>query len=299
MRKPIALMLLVSMLSLAVALTACKSDRTASPSEPTQSNAAQPTSQPHDPTTATLEQITEKTRTAMNEITSYQTSGPLIIETTSSNPDDGGTGEIFTTWKFPGRYRMVMEDSDPDTGNSQGTEILTIEVLTIGDRNLFVYPDSEWQEMAPIGPPSTLPGRMPLLNLLDDLNDITLISTSDTLTDGSNAYRLEIDDFWASSNDDDPQGVGAIKNRQSHYALVIDQQTFRFVSLVTINTHEIEAHGTLNGVANSEIVKVTQTSTYNFYNYNQPVEIEVPNEYKPWVDPRASTPRFSPQLWQS
>lgn len=95
-----------------------------------------------DPSTATLEEILSRTRTAMDEITSYKTRGTVRVE--GMNEDDGGSGEYFTAWQAPDRFMFRTEGRDRDS-----VELQVMEFRTIGTRSFVGNPGEEWQEMQP------------------------------------------------------------------------------------------------------------------------------------------------------
>jgi len=119
----------IFMLTLVIAATSlvvsCSSD------SPDYDEADQTPFPPLDPASATLEQILERTRIAMGEITSYQTRGTMVI--TGRTPDDGGSGDYFTAWQAPDRFMFRTEGVDPDSGENQFMEFRTIGIRSFAD----------------------------------------------------------------------------------------------------------------------------------------------------------------------
>ena len=233
-------------------------------------------SQPLDPATATLDQILERTRAAMGEVTSYRSRGTVLVETSNEDPDYGGRGEIFTAWQSPDRYRMITESSDPDSG-----ELIRVEILKIGKRNYFRGGESDWIEM---DPQLESEGRSlssdPLLYLLD-FEDIELESADEILEDGSRAYRLDIDEHRVTPGSQEGEPRGAIIDMQLRHVLLIDRATYRYVSLTTSGSIKSESYSTINGVRSLEILQVNSVYTFEYYDYNEPVVIEPPTDSNP------------------
>lgn len=236
-----------------------------------------------------LVQILERTREAMREVTSYKTRGRIKVESSSDNPDDGGTGDLFTAWQSPDRFQTIMESTDSDDGVFDRNVI-----LQVGNLRFFGDGSNEWQEMMPLtDSEGTNPGSNPLLTLLD-LENIELTSVDYALDNGSNAYRLEIDQLPPARDIPDGQPPSPIKNEPIHHMLLIDQETFRLVHQTTNYILEFETTKSFNRVRSTEFITITQELTYEFYDYNEHVVIEIPSDYKEWVAPAATAKNDPP-----
>jgi hypothetical protein len=287
MPKPVTkITALIALIAIAL-IAACGTDDTTNTS-------AQP-SAPYNSATTTLEEILERTRSALNEVTSYQSRGTMIVKSSSDDPSEGGTGEISTAWQSPDRHRMTMEGVDYDSGDPVGNEI-----LTIGNQQFFNlnWPtdETEWHEMAPIDTSVRVhPAEKPLLYLLDN-TDIELLSPDKILEDGSRAIELKINQAPTSPETFGPELI----DQAVYHIVLIDPTTFLFIHQTTVAVIEFEDRGSKNGVQYTELKRIDQQFTYEFFDYNVPLTIEAPNNYQPWqgprpgVDPTPTQPAHTP-----
>lgn len=217
-----------------------------------------------DPSTATLEEILERTRAAMGEITSYQTRGTLVAD--GLTDDDGGSGEYFTAWQSPDNFMFRIEGHDPDSG-----ELQVMEFRNIGLRSFARNSGEDWQEMQPRPEPlreQVLPGHLRLL----DMDSVKLIANDAISESGTRLHRLEVIETLESS----PESSMVVTT-----TLLIDANTYLFVTAISDQMLTFILHSRVNGVESEVPSFGHSVYTSEYHDYNKPVEIEIPENFTP------------------
>lgn len=238
---------------------------------------------PFDPATATLEEILERTKAAGDEITSYKTRGTVVVETSSDDPDEGGTGELLTEWQSPDRYRVTMKGTDPLTELASGNVI-----LNVGTQSFYnvEWPtnESSWIEMTPrTSPDPSINGAYPT-SYLFETGDVELVDSTATADYGSAAFEITIQLPSPKEGQGGNQSEEFISQTINHH-LTISTESFLVIEHGLDATLKFEDHGSINRVEYTEEKTVRQELTYNFYDHNEPVSIEIPENYQPWQNP--------------
>ena len=228
-----------------------------------------------EPDDLTLEQILERSQTAMGEVTSYKTRGTIVVE--GLTEDDGGSGEQFTAWQSPDRWMLRVEGQDPDSQEAE-----SMEIRRIGSRSFASSSGDDWQEITPSPPgDSQLPGHLQLLAH----DSIELISDDTVTEDGTRVFELRITPENRSSGE---------WTMELRHILLVDFQTYRFVHQISDEMLTFTLHSRNNRVE-EEIPSFAHTVTnIEYYDYDQPVRIEIPDEYTQHYTLQAPVPSPTP-----
>lgn len=183
--------------------------------------------------------------------------------------------------EFHSYDRFVYGAIDTDNGGTKLTEW-----LQVGNRVFLRPSETTWQEREPFSEPMnpTERSRAMLSSLFR--HDFELISTNEVTSDGVAVYRIAYTEDrvkrWAHS-------PGYAENFERNWgarpisvlyttALLIDKESFRVVSRVSDLDYRSEP---------SELREVTSWQRHikiDYYDINEPVVIEVPDEYVPWEE---------------
>ena len=277
MHRPIAVFLLtIPALLFVAAATACGvGDRTDQPLSLSSGEL--------DPATATLDQILQRSRAAMSEVTSYKTRGETVTDPSPVNIL--GAARYFTEWQSPDRARNRVEVSEKESQESWFTEIVSVggQIFT---RSL----DSTRHEQPPLELiRSEWPYSPPVIYL--DAPDIELVSANATTDEGVKVFRPEFSEAprHADIDGEKPILYGA-RRPEAHHTLLVSQETYRFVS-VTVETRMPYGDA---AEADGEAVPLSSINKNHFYDYNVPNVIEIPGEYVLWSETWSAESRSSP-----
>ncbi|MDA1278876.1 MAG: hypothetical protein O3B95_02375 [Chloroflexi bacterium] len=272
--------------------TACNVEYSAA--EPLLSTAT--TIPPLDPATATLEQILNRTRAAMGQVTSFKTRGTLVA---FPNPEGfDGTIETFSEWQSPDRVGWLTKAPE-DPGDYRGGEglALTVEGVTVGDHTFIRMsdePGSEWHEQ-PHNPNRLSSDPFSALLLLLDASNIELVTTNEATNTGDTVYRLEFGGYPVTQSIDperlSEEELTALEHLSSRTrtTLLIDRESFRYVTVITTQRPE-------DPTKDEAIVKAIMAGSINttyYYDYNVPLVIELPTENIRLLD---SNPLATPDI---
>ncbi len=196
------------------------------------------------------EELLAGTRDAMGGVHSYHFAAVLTGQTDDGVQQTQITGE----WASPDRYRMRMEPLGRGAGHVQ-------EIVSVGGRVLASdsdYQGGAWTEQRSV-PPSGLSGR----SFVPELDDTTLLE--DEVIDGLAVYHLA-----GTSMSEFSEGIPAPVNT---YDLYIGKENMLLQRLVI----ETDFSGFAESApSNEDSVPTSQRATYDFYDYHQPVRIELP-----------------------
>ncbi len=269
MRNTIAKLLTVAASMLfVVALAACNSETKAD--QPSYTGIT-----PLNPETATLEQVLERTRLTMADIVTYKTRG------TNAEIDSTGESTVSSlhSAEFHSYDRYRFKYGPPEYRGSVFTEW-----LAVGPRIFSRNSSPEWQEEKPSsGPVTPTPPSQGFLSFLYE-DDIELISTDALTSDGRSAYRIGfVKNFnppYSESNIFDNNRQFLVHNYTDSY--LIDAESFLIVSRATIKLYKSNFFDESSSEPGDNIEWVETTSTTDYYDYNEPVVIDVPGEYVLW-----------------
>ena len=211
-----------------------------------------------DPNTELLKGILDRTRLAMSHVVTYRTKG------TATEAMNHGEQEVsflsYSEHQSPERYAFgdrYFEHSD----------IQFIEWEKVDLQNFQWNSEPIWQEIKPnTGPMSSTPLSETVFESLNE-DTVRLIAIDELSDDGVEVYRIQ-------STESHSQIVGG-KERLATLvttAVLIDKQTFQVVSAISdkLINHD---------PADDESWQITHK--YDYYDYNQPIVVNVPNEYVP------------------
>ena len=204
----------------------------------------------------------------MSEVTSYRTRGTVDFNLPQTDPSL--SNEFFTEWQYPDRHR---NRSGPLKG--EGESGFVTEKLSVGVQSFARLNGSKWQEQPP-RPNNEEADRSYGFHLIDlDARNVELISTDGVTDDGVRVYRLEFRGYPVAPTSDSEELLAIEQFRsQTRVTLLINQETFRYVTAIIESQIE-------NGpnIDTTEIAILSgSVITYNFYDYNEPVDIELPTE---------------------
>ncbi len=241
----------------------------------------------------TLEQVLDRTRSAMNEITSYRTRGASLDR--DSTTEFSLPARDFSEQQSRDRYRFGLDSTEYEGGYFS-------ESLTIGSRN-FNRSDREtnleWQESEPIfdrgewvspfdvilatflntdKPDPRIPDGFELIS--------KLISRDEVTDDGIRVYRIEIIGHY------DPPHVEGISSDGGRTfgletrttSLLIDKESYRLVAMSISSRYVSNFYDESSSEPPANIEWAETLYTERYYDYNEPIVVEVPDEYVPWSD---------------
>ena len=226
----------------------------------------------------------DKARLAVSDIVSYKSRGTYTTRSSTSGFEE--PIREFSEHAANGNYRSGTEHPDPyDDG------IHLTEFRTVGTQNFSFNSGYGWKESSkPRSEPSVIPASKYFLWFLDR-NDIKLRSTNERTEDGNEeVYRLEFSETYEQAL---REGGFLVEVRTT--TLLVSQESFRVVAWLQ------DAHGDRYAVsAASEINEDTHSrwgESFNiteFYDFNKPVVIEVPDSYVPWSEAAVLSPALAP-----
>jgi hypothetical protein len=215
--------------------------------------------------TYSASQILDQTRLAMDEVVTFRMLG---IETMS---EFYGLEKITSTdySEFQSPERFSHEASLP-TGN------LFFEGSRVGSQWFRRDSDLVWQEQEPILSQYAGYGGEPLMNL--DLDALKLVSTGDLTDEGIEVFR-----FQSAERIEHPDRDGGPVSELFTKTVLISKQTFRIVSKTEYKDLRRDTEG------RADPASWQYKYTRNYYDYNEPIVVDVPESYIPWSQPVASS----------
>ena len=237
-------------------------------------NSEDASSEPITSESLSLDEIINRSRLAMADVITYKTRGEEFdSEYHGERTLSGGRFSEFHSYD-----RFVYGAIDTDNGGTKLTEW-----LQVGNR-VFLRPSkTTWQEREPFSGPMdpTTWSRSQLSHLFQ--HDFELISTDEVTSDGVAVYRIAYTEDrverWGqrsgyAENFERNWGTRPISELYTS-ALLIDKESFLVVSHVADLDYSSEP---------SELREVTSWQRHikiDYYDINEPVVIEVPDEYMP------------------
>jgi len=260
MRKMSTIAAVVLALFVMLLIISCGTDSPAS--EPGNSDVLVPTINPQ---TITLEEIVERTRTAMLGITSFRSTASYKTEYSGDGTTGGAT--YTTEWVAPNTTKSITDSTD-ENGRSIHNEriIFPTEEYTLES-------ESGWKRRL-TDDRSASKSSFPESSVFAlHASDLSLGSKEDIAENGRPVFTLET--FCVVSPTADSECIPDDNNDVdvfTHTVLFIDQQTFRIVQF--FNTVEYGRR--------SETARVKNEISAKYYDYNEPITIEAPDEYEDW-----------------
>ena len=207
------------------------------------------------PTTPpTTEGVLAKAREAMNAVQSYRIRGEIIGDT------DLGTQEARYSAEFAAPGRTYQRFEGVGEAEGQVTELIAV------DGRLFVressYQGGEWRERS-------VTGLQVTSGLPRDLDSPRLLA--DETVNGVSAFHVV-----AEHDPEQSETLPGTATLSATYHLFISQLDYRLVRLVTETAAHYTETTTVGGTPVVREVQQRSTITYDYYDYDQPVTIEVP-----------------------
>ena len=223
-----------------------------------------------DPSTATLEQVLNRARLAMGDIITYKTRGTSVDRV--SGEEFSAPIRNFAEFHSYDRYKFGSDYSEYGGGQF-------VEWLSVGSQHFNRNERHGWQE-------STEPsseGMMPVppsegfLSFLYE-DGIELLSTDEVTEDGVRVYRLgftrEFEHSWS----------GDLVSETRTVSLLIDKESFRIVTRIIDKNYTRNIVDATASEPSTKSDRWQMVHTEHYYEYNEPVVIEVPDDYIPWSD---------------
>jgi hypothetical protein len=259
-----SLPILVALVLLVTAVTACSSD---------QSDVDADTAvQQSDPNAITVEQVLDQARIAAADIVSYKSRTTIMSRSSTSGFDEPVTE--FTEHAENGNNRLGMAYPHP-----YNDDVFLSEYRKVGTQSFSMQSDERWEESTkPRSEPRTVLASKYFLSLLD-MADIELRSTDERTEDRSEeVYRLVFSQKYEQAK---RTGGYVVEVRTN--ALLISKESFQIVAWLQ------DSHGDIYTVDSASEIDSDTYSQWaedfritNFYDFNEPIVIEVPENYLSW-----------------
>ncbi|MCH8909936.1 MAG: hypothetical protein IH867_04270 [Chloroflexi bacterium] len=267
MHKTIVKVLIVAPALLFVAAsTACSSQKTVSQPLDTSTAALHQV----DLDTATLEQVLNRTRLAMGDVVTYKTRGTIVDRV--SGEEFSAPIRNFAEFHSYDRYKFGSDYSEYGGGQF-------VEWLSVGSQHFTRNSRHGWQEaLEPSSEPRTpVPPSQGFLSFLYQ-DGIELVSTDEVTEDGVKVYRLgsteKVEHFWSGDPVSETRTV----------SLLIDKESFRIVTTIIDKNYTRNIVDATDSEPSTKSDRWQMVYTEHYYDYNEPVVIEVPDDYIPWPD---------------
>lgn len=213
------------------------------------------------PNAQLLQDILNRTRLVMGHVVTYRTKG------TATEAMNHGEQEVsflsYSEHQSPERYAFGDRDIR-DTGG-EFSEWKKVEL-----QNFQRISEPIWKEIKPNTEPMSI--SPPSERTFESLNEETmrLVATDEITGDGVEVYRIQSTESHSHIVGDNEHFTTLVA-----ISVLIDKQTFRVVSV--ISDKDIN-----HDPADGESWQITHN--YEYYDYNQPIVVNVPNEYVPWEE---------------
>jgi len=219
---------------------------------------------PTDAADLTVEEIITRARVAMSGITSYRTTGEITVS--SQEDPEPQTGDFFTEWAAPDRYKYRME------GISDG-EYESNELISIDNESYSRDGQNEWRHMSRSSGGEAESDSTPIRSIGDpmsflDADIFELLGEEDF--EGVPAFRLQSTTIVEA----DPDKV--LPSRETITTLLISQTDYQLMTTVEATDLVITVRSTRNDVESQDEEWASYVITRHFHDYNEPATIEAP-----------------------
>ncbi|MCZ6619511.1 MAG: hypothetical protein O7E57_15420, partial [Gammaproteobacteria bacterium] len=236
----------------------------------------------------TVEQILDRTRLAMNDITSYRVRGATLDRDSTSSVFSVPLRN-FSEFQSYDRYRWEIDSSAHEHGYLTEYLVIGTQNFTRSDRegplewreSERIYDRGEWQS-----PFDTI------LSTLDNrdqksttTNGMHLVSDNEVTDDGVRVYHLEIIANFKHSWGSD------ITSETRTTTLLIDRDTYKLVARTVHKHYQHASPESLNGESSTSPDWWQMLYTERYYDYDEPIIVEAPDDYIPWHGTAAVTAR--------
>ena len=156
-----------------------------------------------------------------------------------------------------------------------------MESRQVGSQIFYRSDRNGWQEIRRTYSAPRIPAPLSdvFLSFLYE-DGIELVSTTGVTEGGVRVYEIALSEISKLPSNNAGGTKDAMRIRTT--TVLIDQETFRFVSRIYYTRWDYSAapqYGRSDNVDWAELIH-----TEHFFDYNEPVVIEVPDEYLPWSD---------------
>lgn len=218
--------------------------------------------------------IVARARDAMGKVTSYRTTGEWTQ--TSYDSPEPESFQQFTEWVAPDRHRLRL-DSPPDGDG------LFNEIIRIGDQ-IFTHDDHRgWQEQPRYAASLSDADRLNTVAvrpgdpaMLLDVENLELVG--EDLFEGAEVFRL----VGHTSFERGPVAEGQPDSfkafTETVTTLLIDRLDYRLALLIAESEIRFTVLKTMNGVESQEEGRASSFASSRFFDYDEPVTIEIPTE---------------------
>jgi len=221
----------------------------------------------------TVEKVRDKARLAAAKIVSYKSRGTVMSRRSTSGFKE--PIREFSEVASNGNYRSGAEYPDP-----YDDDVDRNEYRRVGTQSFSFSSYEGWEESSkPRTKPADNPASGYFLWLLGE-DDIELRSTNERTEDGVEVYRL----VFSEKYEQPTRGGGYIIEVRTN-TLLVSKESFRIVAWLQ------DSHGDRYAVSAASEIDADTHSRWGkefgiteFYDFNEPVVIEVPDEYVPWRD---------------
>ena len=288
-------MLVAIAILLTVTITSCGTDESTGNSVGSDSVSGVGPTPPLDPATATLDEILERSRIAMGDVTSYKIRGAVVTERSiGSDFVSSRRTDEFRVWQSPDRLHIRSESAASGFRDAHLTE-----TVFMGDQIYSRSGTTGWQQPESFSPSRWSEQAYSAHVIVLDAPDMKLVSRNEETDDGTKVYRLEYTESpflplyeEAQAESEGPEGgIPRFPETVSTNlnTLLIDQQTFRIFAQFTNGTRETtpadrntaDADGANVMLSSGTDERRHTVQTAYYYDYNVPNVIEPPTEFDP------------------
>ena len=222
----------------------------------------------------TLKQVLDRARLAMGDIVTYKTRG----ETKTWASIEGFSDRTLHFTEFHSYDHYRFGDGSPEDESGYMSEWLVVgsRVFSRNSRG------GGWQEGEPFsGPRTPTPPSAGHFSLLYD-DELVLASTNEVTDAGVLVYRLQVGKNFELSSASPNYREYELESRTK--SLLIDKKTYRIVERIIEHRKKNNSFDESSDEPGTDIEWWQTVYTERYYEYNEPVVIEVPAEYVPWSD---------------
>ena len=231
-----------------------------------------------DTSTLTVEQVLDKARLAAAKIVSYKSRGTVMSRRSTSGFKE--PIREFSEVASNGDYRSGAEYPDP-----YDDDVDRSEYRRVGTQSFSFSSYEGWEESSkPRTEPADNPASGYFLWLLGE-DDIELRSTNERTEDGVEVYRL----VFSEKHEQPVRGGGEYVIVVRTYTLLVSKESFRVVAWF------FDTHGEIYAVSSASEIGADTHSRWGkdfgiteYYDFNEPIVIEIPDSYVPWSQPVAA-----------
>ena len=214
-----------------------------------------------------VEEIINRSRLAMADVITYKTRGET--HESVAYGERRLSSSSFSEFHSYDRYKFGDKFVHDGRNSKDGSPVFD-EWLIVGTQMFLRNSDPTWQEREPRSEPNApTPPSIGAFSFLYE-HELSLVSSNEITSDGAGVYRVGYTENYESFAGDINLSVVFTSS------LLIDKESFRVVSRIFEKDYSSDPYG-------PDRISSWQThAKIDYYDYNHPVVIEVPDEYVPW-----------------